>query len=233
MADGPRGRDDRVELRACLALTLFLMLITVLIGDTLEDDVRSSGGVLELAGLATTALGLAELRDRFSGRDIWWRRRWQSIRSWARSVWRWLQLWKQPPAQGRGVGRATMRASAHGLSATGGQAAALPLTLEDRIKDLEQAHNRLAGRVNALDKRTDEVSAESRALAEAGRQARVAGESRLQDQIKDLAVGGLRLSSVGLVMLALGLTATTWTGGVARFLQGMGEGTARLLEVLN
>jgi hypothetical protein len=182
-------------------LTVAVLLAAVAVAfwpEMTEPRVRITGWALELLGLGTVAWGIRETRRQFGRPDIfvnfraWWARR--------------PKLRQQHVAAGALQGAAGAR-----LSATGTLSNATPLspTLEERIVALEE---NLRGVNERVDQVRRELHKEAVARDEAfssERRAREKEDTEIKQKLESVETGGLYVSMMGVVWLAIGLTFST------------------------
>jgi hypothetical protein len=106
------------------------------------------------------------------------------------------------------MGAATMRG--HGTAGPGPNA-----TLEQRVKILEQQFAQVSRSIFDLEGKVQEEIVHRKSALEAERQARKSGFEDLERQLKHLAIGGIRLQTVGVIWLIAGVFLATWAQEIA------------------
>jgi hypothetical protein len=163
-----------------------------------EQNVRVAGWVLELCGLFTVAWGLRETRRHFERPSLssialeWWNRR-PRIRSKVVTATAAISL-GAAMTSGRGYGW-------HGTSANA--------TVEDRVLALEANVKDINERVNTALRELDQevrVRSEDIKIERSKRETAIAEVHR---KLETAETGGLHISAVGVVWLAVGLTMST------------------------
>ena len=170
---------------------------------TLGSFLQIAGAVLELAGIFTVALGISRTRTRF-GRPSMAQ---QSLASMRRFAARFRRK-KQNVVVGVGSARATMKGDrAYGTALHG----SFPedVTLEDRIERLRATMNRQSESLTRLERTIDDEREERQKTQEEADRQRAELATRLEGIIEDLAVGSLRLETLGVFALALGVICST------------------------
>ena len=165
-----------------------------------ERAVRFIGGLLQLGGVITIVLKLRGARRQFPGQTLalWWQRR---------------PRFRQPKtvvmaAGAASMGMATM--SARGRVSPGPQA-----TLEQRLAMLEDGYTKLFDEVgslgNEVKRRSDELSSKLHAEATA----REAADKKIEEQLKETAVGSFHLDVWGVEFFLLGIIVGTLSQEIA------------------
>lgn len=219
--DTPTHRARRVTWYGMLLLmgfgaafgAAFLMRWLGWVSNTSEAIPRSAGGLLQIGGVVTVALGIHELRRQFNlprlldevseeGRRI---------AAHVKRLW-WRITGSSPPPKigyGYGVGTAGGFGSAHAVALPGPNA-----PVEERLVWLEKEVSSLQTATVRL--RSDlQQEANKRAEAiEAERNAREERAQAMELQLRNMAVGGIHLELVGLCWLFLGIILVTWPGEI-------------------
>ena len=163
-----------------------------------EHSVRVSGWVLELCGLFTVAWGLRETRRQFGRPGIGF-----LVRAW----------WSRRPRLGGKVVTASATASLGAMSAAGRaygwRNVTANATVEERVSALEANVKDVNDRVNtALRELDQEVRTRGEAV-KTERSERQHAIQQVERKMEAVETGGLSLSAVGIVWLAVGLTLST------------------------
>lgn len=200
-----------------LLLATFVPALIVLFSHPTELHVRSIGGGFQLLGIAIIAFGIRELRVEFSVPK--WR---DDIRAelaplWASAKSNWGRWWGKRSHTHDIAANVTMTA---GLSAivTRGEASTKKITLSERVnllaaevQTLKAGHREVKGQIA---RHSEEVTRDF--AAEAERRAEMKAE--LTGMITSLAVGGLRMETVGIYWLLAGTILATWPCEIAGWL---------------
>jgi hypothetical protein len=181
-----------------------------------EPCLRSTGGFLQVVGLLAVAWGMAEVRRSYGLRpaslEILDHIR-SALRKGADRLLRALGL-RPPPPIVMGVGAATF--GGLGVRATGTVGPPANATVEQRVDFLMRQISRveeLLGRFH--DDLEREAAQRTQAIA-AERQERETALDSLRLQLRDFAVGGLRLQTIGLWWLFLSVVFATWSQEAAK-----------------
>lgn len=175
-----------------------------------EAQVRWSGLLLQIFGLGTVAFGLHHTRKLFNQPSVWDR-----VREWITKL---PTFFRPPRHQDLQAGLAG--SSTDGAEATAVQTPAKDSTLEDRVEILEQELEALRSRHR---KDLQQVTAKVNQLQQSQRderRKRIQSYSALDERLESLAVGGLRLDTVGLTWLVVGVALATVPGEAASLLCG-------------
>ena len=182
-------------------LTVAVLLAAVVVAfwpEMTEPRVRITGWALELFGLGTVAWGIRETRRQFGRSDIL-----ENFRAW----------WARRPKLRQQVvaGAAAFAAGRASVSGTGYASHGTPLnpTLEDRVVALE-ANVRVANeRVGQVQRELHkEVVARDEAFS-SERRTREKEDTKIKQKLESVETGGLYVSMMGVVWLAVGLTFST------------------------
>lgn len=194
---------------------LLLAWVLSLIPDRCEQSIRTAGGALELFGLVSVALGMSRLRQDF-GMEGTASEILGDLSRWIRSCLNWFQLHilrrRPPPITVYGS------ASVSGSSSTRGRGKVGPgpdWTVEQRLHQLERIVDSVTDSVWRLEEDLRKQIGDLTGAVREERAARKAASLELEKRVRDVAVGGLRLETIGLVWLFGGLTLTTWSGELA------------------
>jgi len=165
-----------------------------------------SGAAFELAGIATVAFGIANTRAKFTDNAPLARRAWSRT---ARAA---ARLFRRKRSQTVHLGAATLHVRAGSVRARGtvGFGPWVDEELAERIERLRRAvenHNRelseLGGRLDG-----EEVARQEADERHEGHVDEVHRE--LTQLVRDAAAGGLRLETIGVALLAVGVVLQTW-----------------------
>lgn len=188
-----------------VGITLFMWSISRLLALSTEQFVRFSGGLLELAGVCTIALGLRDTRKLFerpSFRD--------AVRDWFGTIPRWRS---QHHVQ---VGSGVLTLRPGSVQGYGTVTSPAESTVEQRIAALESEVKNLSGRIQATREEFDsKITEQKNALAAEQRERKehVAGTRRLIDEA---VAGGLVVEATGLIWLVIGLVLATTSAEIAQ-----------------
>lgn len=184
--------------------TALVVLACFFLVSCFERQVRLSGIILQLFGVAVAAIGLRDTRRAFNDEPT----AWQSIRQW----------WTGRPRFGpRGF---VLHAEAASISFSGGSAririnSGPQTSLDQRVAMLEQQHLALFDEVGQLSgdmkKRTDELSQS----LEAEKRERIDGDSSTKNQLRTAIAQGLPLGRLGVVFFMIGIIAGTASPEIA------------------
>jgi hypothetical protein len=190
-------------------------------GVTLSAFLRYVGLVLQVVGFGTVALGLADIRERFTDRPSLATRVGRRLaRGWAGAEMRVRRLLRRPvPSTALSVHAADSATAADSVTVEVGYGqlnqerpvAELIAELDARTRDIRQRVNRLQ-----RDLRTEAGARESAVTSE--RRARDAADAGLDRELADLAAGGLRLEWWGVWMFLAGTVLSTVPDELARLL---------------
>lgn len=182
-----------------------------------EKSVQSIGGIFQLLGIFVVAWGIRNLRIEFKVPT--WR---EGLRAELPPLWENvkanLRRWLRRPLPTRHVtASGGINLGINGsITASGYKSSGY--TVEEQLARLTAEVENVKGSVRDLGKdlaRHSEQTARDFA-AEAAQRAAV--EAKLDDKIASLAVGGLRLETVGVFWLVFGIVLTTWPCEIARWL---------------
>jgi hypothetical protein len=177
-----------------------------LFGDA-EPMLRTAGGILEIAGLFTIALGMSQLR-RDCGLANTVAEMLSEWGDWLQSLWHRLRGRRDVSVA---VGGAAMTGGAGTMRGHGTVGDSPVATLEEQVKILEKQVNNLSKALFDLEGKVQHESARQKAALEAEQQTRRSAIEKVEDRVKQLAVGGIRLETVGLGWLLAGVILTTWS----------------------
>jgi hypothetical protein len=194
---------NRLWLPALAAIVigvLVLKVVPVIWPCHVERVVRFVGGLLQLGGVITIVLKLRGAHRQFPGQmlTVWWQHR---------------PRFRQQKTVVMAAGAASISmatGSARGRVRAGPQA-----TLEQRLAMLEDSYTKLFDEVgslgNEVKRRSDELSSKLRAEATA----REAADKKIEEQLKETAVGSLHLDVWGVEFFILGTIAGTLSQEIA------------------
>lgn len=175
---------------------------------TSEQRVRFAGWFLEICGLMTVAWGLRETRRQFGRPGLGF-----LLRSW----------WdRRPRFRARVVaGSASISLGAALASGRGYTWREAPknASVEERLGALEANVKDVSDRVNAALRELDEEVRSRADALKSERSQRERAIADLQTKMESVETGGLSLSAIGLVWLAVGLTMTTVPAELIAMLQ--------------
>jgi acetylornithine deacetylase/succinyl-diaminopimelate desuccinylase-like protein len=200
-------------------LSLFLVLLlaglVALLASTIEGRIRTAGGFLQIAGLLTVAVGISTVRREFGlpgtlseiTTEVWGCLRATGLRLWRTFGHRSAKVLVAGSASFAVA--ATGRAHVKVRSAPDATTDQRLTTLENNVDHLEDAAWKLREDLEQeVEQRKQAIATESKIREDAGR--------ALHERLSDVAVGGIRLQTVGLVWLFLGILLATWSQEFAR-----------------
>ncbi|MDS4031854.1 MAG: hypothetical protein RKO66_17540 [Candidatus Contendobacter sp.] len=163
-----------------------------------EPEIRLTGLVLQILGIATVAWGIRETRVLFGRPDIF-----ALAKKWFQRV----------PVYGGRVVSASINVTLPGLEAHGrayaSSSASLNASVEERVSVLEKNIQHLNKRIDDTQSEMDQgFRAQSSAL-EKERQERSAEDQVLSAKLEATETGGLHISAMGAVWLFIGVTLST------------------------
>jgi len=212
--------DRQHDRFGCLPSLLLLFITFGIAGALLtalpsELSLRSVGGGFQLLGIAAVALGIRDLRIEFKVPT--WR---EDLRVEAlplldnvKTNWRrWWRIRKHYTLKVDGV---NISVTAGGSTTASGRLVAKRLPVDERVDMLAAELERVKADLEAANARHREQVTRDLAT-EAERRAEMKLE--LMGMITSLAVGGLRLETVGICWLLAGTVLTTWPGEIASLL---------------
>lgn len=181
-----------------------------------ETFIRTTGGVLEILGIGIIAWGISDLRRHFGLKPTFSEMMADWVAFGRATHQRVLQALRRraPKSIVTGTGHVTIDGFA--VRARGRVGSSPEWTVDERIAHLER---RLNGVEDALWKTEDDLGRETKQRIEAiaaERQTREADHRQLNDQLEELAVGGIRLETVGLFWLLGGVLLTTWSAEIEK-----------------
>jgi hypothetical protein len=187
--------------------------------DNLSDQLRTTGGVLELWGLVAVGWGITARRSEFGVPSVF-REIGQEIRDGlAPALQRLQKLLGKKKSHRLIAGHASF-----GVSASVGEVEARVIpgpnsSVERRVELLERDVAELYKKVRTIKDGLAAEIADRKAdvLAEADK--RTKADEELAAQLKGLAVGNVRLEIVGVVWLLVGVVLATWANEIASALE--------------
>jgi hypothetical protein len=199
-----------------IAFLLAGLLAAYLVGHVLrtrEASIRTAGGVLQVLGILSVALGISQLRRSFGLKGTVAEVIAELLHLAKTAVERVAQLFGRRPAAISVVGGDALAfASARArVKVRSGPNA----SVDDRITLLEGLIDALENALSTLQDTIDRDREQLNKTLDAERHAREEGFKALEDRITSLAVGGIRLQTVGLVWLFLGVLLATWSQELA------------------
>lgn len=180
-----------------------------------EFRLRTTGGLLQVFGVLSVALGIWKLRRSFglgpvSGEIL------NEFRDWI------LELGRRIARIFRCRGDVRVALTGANLQMTGSLSARLNigrgsnLSVEERLKLLERGFDYVQELTHKLqDDLQNEVDSRAAAIA-AERADREKHTAEVRSQVKELAVGGIQLQIVGILWLLFGVLLATWSQEIAR-----------------
>ena len=194
----------------CSFITALLVSRVVSLADPGEFTLRTTGGLLQVFGVLSVALGIRKLRRAFGLGPV--RAEILSeLRAWVAEVGRRIA---RMFGRGRDVtitANASLRMADALLSARGKIGRGANLSVEQRLEFLERGFDEIQDLTYKLqDDRQKEIDLRIAAIA-AERADREKQIAEVRSQIKELAVGGLQLQILGIVWLLFGIVLATWS----------------------
>jgi len=92
-------------------------------------------------------------------------------------------------------------------------------SVEARLDALETNVGHIHGRINGMATELDEQASEQRHAIEQERETRTTDQQRLWERLEATETGGLHLSAIGALWLAIGVTLSTAAPELAKWLQ--------------
>lgn len=173
---------------------------------TSSDWWQLSGGMLEVLGLFTVALGISDARAKFTNRPSLL----QKIRNFLVRVAVKLKLRKPKTVYASGTATATASGSARGRVGFGFQG-----SLDERVKRLQEIAQRHENMISDLQGHLEDEKAERKRGDEQVADRLSASERRLEERISEAAAGALTLETWGVALFVLGVACTTYGGLVS------------------
>ena len=185
-----------------IVAVVICLLVAVVSRCPVEREVRLMGMFLQLLGVVTIVMRLRAAQRQFPGQELkgWWVRRPQfRVRSTVVSV------------AGTVMSMTTVRAEAR--VSLGPQA-----TLEQRLAMLEESHTKLADKVGDLGKEVKRQADDLSSKLTAETASREAGDKRIEEQVREAAVGSLHLDVWGVLFFLFGIIAGTASQEIAAWI---------------
>jgi hypothetical protein len=195
-----------------LVAYLLAYLVNYLLRDQ-EASVRTAGGVLQILGIGSVALGISQLRRNFGLRGTVAEIITDLLHLTKTAVQRVAQMFGRRPA----VIKAAL-SDALGLSSVRARAkvrSGSSASVDQRITLLEKLVDKLEDELWTLQDTIDHDREQFNKALDTEKDAREKEFKALQDCVSSLAVGGIRLQTLGLVWLFLGVVLTTWSRELA------------------
>jgi hypothetical protein len=205
-------RTTAALILAMIGIVLSGYALTVAAGVTLSAYVNYVGLALQVAGFLTVAVGLADIREKFTDQPSVPNRVGRRI-ALARRV-AWVRIRRMI---GRPVSPGTVQLSAAGMVTATATVTAqvlygtldLDRPVRDLLAQLDSRTRDIQLRVNGVESELG-VEAQARESGDAAeRTAREAADAGLDQKLSDLASGGLRLEWWGVCMFLLGTVLST------------------------
>ncbi len=162
------------------------------------------GAVCELFGVGTVAVGIGRMRARYTAKSFVLTRLWEATK---RLVGRVRHTRRDVTLTGEAalIGFSGMRGYA---TVTLGSGEGVPV--EEMIERMRHRVNEHAEQLTRIEARMDDEQEARRKAEEQGAREGEVLAQELRDALADLAAGGLRLESVGVVALVLGIVLGAW-----------------------
>jgi len=187
----------------CIAVIVFASLIGWMAVRLESVDasagVRWAGMVLQWSGILTIARGLSDMRGRFGRPTLA-----SAILGWFRGLVSAFKTAKTLSAIVTGTGGITTSGEVH-VRLVGGPGA----SVDQRLAALEENLTRLQKETDQRFEQARRDIAQTQEMIQREGQEREAGEQRIRRDLEEVAVGGLRLESIGLIWLFLGVIYTS------------------------
>lgn len=199
-----------------IAFLLVGLLAAYLVGHPLrtrEASIRTVGGILQVLGILSVALGISQLRRSFGLKGTVAEIIEELLHLAKTAVQRVAQMLGRRPAVINVTGAAAL-----GLSSVRARAKVRSgpnASVDDRIALLERLIDTLEDGLSTLQDTIDREREQFNKALDAEKHAREDGFKALEDRVTSLAVGGIRLQTVGLVWLLLGVLLATWSQELA------------------
>jgi hypothetical protein len=162
------------------------------------------GGVCELVGVGTVSVGISRTRAKYTRNPFLLKRWWEAAKRLVAHIFHKPRHVTVTPEAGL-IGVSGMRAYP---TVTIGSGESVPL--EEMIERLRLRVNEHEEQLTRIEARMDDEQEARRRAEEQEARERQALAQDLRDALADLATGGLRLESVGVVALLLGVVLGTW-----------------------
>lgn len=166
-----------------------------------SDWWQLAGGILEVLGLFTVALGISDARSRFTNRPSVL----QKIRQFLIRIAVSLKLRKPRTVYGSATSTATLSASARGRVGFGFQG-----SLDERVLRLQEIGQRHEDMISGLQGDLEDEKAEREKGDRTVVDRLTASEQRLEERISEAAAGALTLETWGVMLFVLGVAFTTY-----------------------
>lgn len=173
--------------------------------------INTLGGLLQLAGIGTVAWGISKLREEFGEQPIWLVRAIRAVGRFLRRLLRRSQDALVRPAT------ISTRAVVHGVDARVTRTWELLETDRERIEELKRRQDEVSQDLRDATAETKARLDNLDTLLSSEKVERSQAVGELQQTIKSLATGGLRLETAGVILLAFGVGLTTWPEAVTSF----------------
>ena len=175
---------------------------------TAECTIRLSGLALQILGIGTVAWGISETRALFGHPSLF-----AVAKSWLRSF---------PPFHSRVVsgtanitlGGATMSGRGYGMDNAGPNA-----TPEARIEVLEKNIRRINERIDQTQREMDTEFRNAGAALKREEQARATEDQAIRHKLETSETGGIHVTAMGALWLLVGVTLSTASPEIAKWLQ--------------
>ncbi|WP_420457193.1 hypothetical protein [Rubrivirga sp.] len=169
------------------------------LADKLEDQIRYTGFLLELLGVLNVAVGLSETRKLFGRPSVF-----SEAASWLKQL---RGALKQPI-----TGTINLSGAASSTSAASGriiQGLREDAPVEERLKYLEDRYKELRSDFSDTSRRLNQSISAVRDQLSKERRERQEQTDKLRIQLEELTVGGLKLETIGLVWLLIGIVCSS------------------------
>lgn len=190
---------DAWRVWAALAIVVVVALVSRLLPGSIEDEIRYSGLMLQLLGVATVVVALRDKRRIFGRPGLV-----ENFRLWVAACPRLRR--KQHTVSLSGVSTSCSTGSAT-LSSWKSCAANAPLS--ERIVALESNFEILKEQVTAENQRSREETTRLRTAIDSERVTREMSEDAIREKVEAFGAGGLHIEATGLFWLILGIVLAT------------------------
>lgn len=171
---------------------------------------RTLGGLFELAGLFTVAIGITNLRRRFSDRPPFFK----AARVAAGRIWNRIRRSKKPVTHVASVDMAAVGT----VEASGRIVPGHTLTLEDKVAWLMRMVDQLQGADDGLARRIEAEKKERTQALGREQDSRQEAINEQTEDIRTLATGDLTREFWGVVAFGFGIILQVWSPEIARVL---------------
>ena len=192
----------------CVLLPIVAVALVVMCLSAAEPAIRSAGLVLQILGIGSVIVGIEKTREMFKHPTLGSiARKWLAVR----------------PRLGPATITATMDAAV--LTALGARARAYVssdppagASTNDRLDSLERNVGLIHSRISSVQDEMDALERKQADSLQHEQQARTLADDQLSDKLSGLATGGFSISLAGAVWLFVGVTMSTLSPELSRWL---------------